>query len=296
MSGPVAEPATSSTAGARLYDSVAELQAAIASGDWAGGLLNSVSAAAEAAAFAADPLRELLAAGLGWLIEHVPQLREPFDDLAGDPVAVDAVAASWRQLAGQAAGAADELRMVVDSDTAPWRGPAVEAYRPVALALATSGAAAAMAAGAAAVAVEMAGDLVLGVRAVVRDLLAEAVADLVLTFLRNVAFAATGIGLIAVAGLLLQRAVMWAVRLGDWVRRVAEALAALRGLLARLGPVLRGTSVPPAAPRHVVAPLPTSTWEPLQGFGEPLRLDRGDLVALATETAKEASDDERGAA
>ncbi|MHA6797219.1 hypothetical protein ACVGVM_27445 [Pseudonocardia bannensis] len=261
------------TEGARLLDSIADLQSAVVQGNWAGGLLNVMSGATEVAAFMADPLTELVAAGLGWLIEHVPHLREPFDQLAGDPSAIEALSAAWQRIAREADAAAADLRTVVDTDTAPWRGPAIEAYRPVAHGLVTTGVVAAAAARVAAVIVEQAGALVLAVRAVVRDELARAVADLITTFLRNIVAAGTGVGLLAVAGLLVHRALHWANRLLEWVRRVSEALDALRDLMARLAPALRHLEQAPAGLRAAgTAPAPRSPTtasgaDPVVGIG-----------------------------
>ncbi|WP_214367949.1 hypothetical protein [Pseudonocardia sp. H11422] len=280
MTAPGAGPVARSVAGpddpaegARLLDSIVDLQSAVAQGNWAGGLLNLMSGATEVVAFVADPLTELVAAGLGWLVEHVPQLRGPFDQLAGDPSAIDALSAAWLRIAQEADSAATDLRAVVDADTAPWYGPAIEAYRPVAHGLVTIGVVAAAAARVAAVIVEQGGALVLAVRAVVRDELARAVADLITTFLRNIVAAGTGVGLIAVAGLLVQRAVHWANRLLEWVRRVSEALDALRGLMARLAPALHHLGPAPAGLRSAGAPGPrpatAPAGDPVVRFGVP---------------------------
>ncbi|NMH98986.1 hypothetical protein [Pseudonocardia acidicola] len=252
---PVAAPADP-TEGARLLDSVADVADALQAGDWAGGLLGLMSGGTEIAAFLQDPLAELIAAGLGWLIEHVPQLREPFDQLAGDRAAIEALALTWRRIAEEAEEAATGLCGAVDADTAPWRGPAIEAYRPVGYRLATTGSVAAGAAGVAAVIVEKAGHLVLAVRAVVRDELAKAAADLIATFLRSLVLVGTGVGVVALAGLLVQRALSWAGRLLEWVRRVGEALTVLRGLMDRLVPALRPGPGPMAGPRIPGVPRP----------------------------------------
>jgi hypothetical protein len=267
------------TEGARLLDSVTDLHAAVTSGDWAGGLLAVAGGTAELVDVVTDPVRELVAAGLGWLIEHVPQLREPFDALAGDPAGVAALAGAWHGVAGGAGAPAAGLHRVVATDTAAWRGAAVTAYRPVATGLSVAGSAAAGAAQVAAIAVEQAGDLVLGVRAVVRDLLARAVADLVVTFLRNVAVAATAVGMVAVAGLLVHRAVEWAGVLAGWTQRVGAALAALRALLTRLEPLLAPHTGGPARRPEVPG------WRPLQGLAE-RRPQLVDAHAVAVESLK----------
>ncbi|HXV94152.1 MAG TPA: hypothetical protein VD813_12690, partial [Pseudonocardia sp.] len=86
--------APGATDGARLLDSVVDTGEALRSGDWMGVLLSGMSGATEAVASATDPLAELVAAGCGWLLEHVPRLRGALDDLAGDRAAIDALAAA----------------------------------------------------------------------------------------------------------------------------------------------------------------------------------------------------------
>jgi hypothetical protein len=44
--------------------------------------------------FVANPLGSLVGAGIGWLIERISFLKEPLDDLAGDPAAINSVAAA----------------------------------------------------------------------------------------------------------------------------------------------------------------------------------------------------------
>ncbi|HXV93427.1 MAG TPA: hypothetical protein VD813_09030, partial [Pseudonocardia sp.] len=152
-------------------------------------------------------------------------------------------------------------------------------------------AAAAAAADVSARLVTVAGDLVLAVRAVVRDLVAQAVGDIVSTFLRSVVAVATGPpGVLAVASLLVQRAAVWAARASGWVDEVAGALNALRGVLDRLAPALssppgtlvRSGAVPGAYVRPAEVGLPGGP-PTLAGPPGPVQL----AIAFGIETGKE---------
>jgi uncharacterized protein YukE len=59
-------------------------------GDYVGTALDSLG-------FITNPFGALLGAGLGWLMEHIPVLKDILDLLAGDPEAIKAEAKQWRE-------------------------------------------------------------------------------------------------------------------------------------------------------------------------------------------------------
>lgn len=248
--------------GARLLDSTVDVIEAIQKGDWAGGLLAVAGAASEAVELAEDPLAAVVASGLGWLIEHVPPLRQIFDDLTADPAAIKALADTWNRVADGARQGAEELDRIVRADTTNWHGPAVEAYRPFALLLTEGVRNTADVARTVADAIVLAGDVVLGVRAVVRDMIAKLAADATTSFFRASPLISTGPGgVIAVGAFLIERAWSWASRAMEWVHRVAEAMQRLRALLERLAPAL--SAMPDIrVPTLPAAPPPSTFWRP----------------------------------
>ncbi|MCP2168720.1 WXG100 family type VII secretion target [Goodfellowiella coeruleoviolacea] len=88
----------------------------------------SIGAAGMTVAFAVDPFGTLLAAGIGWLIEHVSILREPLDQLMGDPDEIQAHTDGLKEYAAQIRAIADEHRAAVD-EFQGWSGQAADAYR-----------------------------------------------------------------------------------------------------------------------------------------------------------------------
>ena len=89
--------ADNATDGARIIDTVWKCAEDFNNpSDWA---FDGVALGLDVLGFVANPLGTLVGAGIGWLIEHVSVLKEPLDDLAGDPGAINVVAAAWGEVA-----------------------------------------------------------------------------------------------------------------------------------------------------------------------------------------------------
>ena len=69
-----AEDSTKAYSGISLLESANDLKSAIESGDWASVALGSIGTALDALSMAMDPFGAILAAGVGWLMEHVGPL------------------------------------------------------------------------------------------------------------------------------------------------------------------------------------------------------------------------------
>ncbi|WP_037067491.1 WXG100 family type VII secretion target [Pseudonocardia acaciae] len=76
----------------------------------------------------ADPLEALAGAGLGWVIEHVWFLREPLDQLAGNPNEIKAHAQTWHNVGLELGRIADEHESQL-GQLGGWQGAAADGYR-----------------------------------------------------------------------------------------------------------------------------------------------------------------------
>lgn len=126
----VAGPVDTATpfSGAMLLDSGTQLAHAIESGNWVEGGLAAFSTAVDTVATVIDPLGSLIAAGLGWLIDHFEPIKGWFNDLTGDAGAVAGFAQTWTNVQNQLNTTADYLdRIVADLDD--MAGEAIDAYR-----------------------------------------------------------------------------------------------------------------------------------------------------------------------
>ncbi|MBB1158907.1 hypothetical protein [Amycolatopsis dendrobii] len=88
-----------------------------------------VGAIADTAAFVLDPFGKLIAAGLGWLIEHISFLKEGLDKLAGDPAAINKMAEELHKTAENLRNAAKDLDTTLEKTVANWQGEGAEAFK-----------------------------------------------------------------------------------------------------------------------------------------------------------------------
>jgi hypothetical protein len=256
----VAGPVDTSTAfgGAGLLDSVTQLSASLQSGDWLAAGLSGVGVALDTAAAVMDPLGSLIAAGLGWLMEHLEPLKGWLNDLTGDAGAVLGFAATWENVATAMNGAGDELNRIVTADLEAMSGASVVAYATYANNLADRVRAGGGSASAMASALRTCSTVVQVVHDLVRDTLAQLVgsiiswaAELVLT---------VGLATPYVVSQVTTRVSSLAVRVGRSVTDLLTSAKSLKGLLeamkdvlARLASGVRGRlpggSGAPSAPR-----------------------------------------------
>jgi hypothetical protein len=225
---------TTGTAGLWLVEDIAHTRAAIASGSWIEAGLATATVGLDGLATTLDPVGSLASMGAGWLIEHVKPLSDPLDWLAGDPDQVAAYAQTWRNVAAHAEASGLDMAEVIRRDTADWSGLAAAAYRAHSSEQVTALGGLSQAAAAIGDAVERAGQLVATVRMIVRDLVAECVATLVVRLPEW----------LAVEGLTLGLATPWVISqvaslVSKWAARIARFLDGLIRSLGQLIPLLR---------------------------------------------------------
>lgn len=252
--GPV--DTSSALSGTMLLESLAGLTEALESGSWLDIALSGLSTALDTVAAAMDPLGQLLAAGLGWLMEHLQPLKGWLNDLTGDPGAVTGFAGTWQNIAAQTAAAADGYARLVAADLEGMAGEGIEAYGRYADDLAAhlrgmSGSASAVASS-----LRVAATVVQVVHDVVRDALAEIVGAAI-SWAAQIVFT-VGLGTPWVVSQVATRVSSLATRVGGKVtalisstRSLRNLIDALKGALSNLAQGLRG-----ARPGSVHAPSP----------------------------------------
>ncbi|MFE1646488.1 polymorphic toxin type 15 domain-containing protein [Microbacterium sp. P01] len=114
--------------GTGLLDDGTQLAHAIESGDWIEGGLAVFAGALDTVAAVSDPLGSLIAAGLGWLIDHFEPLKGWFNDLTGDAGEVAGFAQTWSNVSQALHASGDELTRIL-ADVADLHGEAMDAYR-----------------------------------------------------------------------------------------------------------------------------------------------------------------------
>lgn len=203
-------------------------------------LIDAGAMALDVVGFMADPLGTLASSVVGWIIENVGFVRKPFDDLAGDPPAIEAVANTWQNISDRLK---EEHQTYKDSATklAGWSGMAADAYAQRCNGLASKLEAASDAAGALSKEIQLAGVCVAATRALIRDLLAELAGTLIAWGIPAAAAAIPSAG--ASIAAFITRAVTKAVSIGakimKFLSKLFKALDKLGSLAKRGGDALR---------------------------------------------------------
>ncbi|MER6667965.1 PPE domain-containing protein [Amycolatopsis japonica] len=94
--------------------------------------MDGVSVGLDALSMVLNPLGELVKAGVGWLMENLDFIREPLEILTGDPELVQRAAQTWNNIAIELEAVAGDYEGSL-STTSGWDGDAAIAYRRVAL-------------------------------------------------------------------------------------------------------------------------------------------------------------------
>lgn len=248
MSGTDASPlvaervdSTRAWSGIFLAESIEDLVHGVESGSWVDLSIGGVAGSLEALAFCVDPLGQLAAWGVGWLLEHVQPLSDALDSLAGDPDQITAYAQTWQNIAQQVTGGALELSDSVRLDLAAWTGSAAAAYHAHAGAAHDALQGIAQYATAMAKITQGAGLVVALVRELVRDLIAEFVGVLAVRLPEWLAEEGLTLGLATplVVSQVSALVAKWAARIARLLHGLVTSLRRLAGLLRHLDELVR---------------------------------------------------------
>ncbi|SMD19409.1 WXG100 family type VII secretion target [Lentzea albidocapillata] len=187
-----------------------------------------------------DPLGTLASSVVGWIIENVGFIREPFDKLAGDPPAIEAVSKTWENIAKrlneEATAYGNQAKALAD-----WTGDAADAYRTRCSSLVAQLQGSSAAASSAANKIKVAGAVVAASRALIRDLLADLAGTLLMWGIPAAASAIPTAG--ASIAAFITRAVTKAVEIGTkiarFVAKLFKALDKLASLAKKAGEAMR---------------------------------------------------------
>lgn len=236
MSNPLVADRKDSTkaySGVAILESAMETHNALSTGDWASGALSAVGTTLDALGMAMDPFGAILAAGVGWLIEHVGPLSGALDELTGDPDQIKAHAETWKNVKTELEEISTDLGNYVNTDTADWSGAAGDAYQRRAKdtydLLSASAAAATDASGG----IQMAGELVAAVRTLVRDIISDFVGHAISWALQ--VGLTLGIGSTWVVPQVIAEVAKIASKIADVVMRLVKALKTLAPMLKKVG-------------------------------------------------------------
>lgn len=234
----VADPVDLSTpfTGTFLLEDGETLAHAIQNGDWIEGGLAAFSGALDTAATISDPLGSLIAAGLGWVLEHVEPLRGWFNDLTGDAGEVAGYARTWSNIATRMHDSGDlYTRRLTDLDD--MSGATIDAYRAYATDTAKHLHATGDWAQAVATGLELCSTLVTIVHDLVRDALSQLVGMII--SIATEAIATAGFALPLIIEQVTTRVTALATRVGTSITRLLTSFKSFTALFEALQELMR---------------------------------------------------------
>ncbi|WP_236796208.1 hypothetical protein [Amycolatopsis sp. GM8] len=219
--------------------------------------INVASAVLDTVAFALDPLAKLIAAGLGWLIEHISFLKKPLDWVAGDPAGVNKLAEELHTIAEDLRNAGKDLDSALTAQITQWQGSGYDSFKTRMEGHKAQVDEAGHSVDIAGYVVKTTGALVAAVRTLVRDMITTVLGDIIATMLVALATAIITFGASIVVGVTkcvitatVQVAAMMAklAKVISFGGRVAKRLADLaktgKGATPRPGSAHEMTPVP----------------------------------------------------
>lgn len=194
---------------------------------------DSIGAVSATVATVLDPFASIAAAGVGWLLEHVSFLREPLDQLMGDKAAIQANVDATTKVAADLKQLADDHRAQL-GDTGGWTGSSSEAFRASMDKMGQELDALAEAVRTKAKVVSVTGTLVIILRDIVRDAIAQFLGTLISAALQAVALLIPTLG--ASVPIFVGKAVGRAAALATTIAaKVTKLLTALGRNATRIG-------------------------------------------------------------
>jgi len=195
--------------------------------------INIISAALDTVALVMDPFAKLIAAGLGWLIEHVSFLKWPLDQVAGNPAEVTKLANELHKIGESLRNTGTDLDSTLKSTITQWQGDGHDSFVKSIDDRKGWIDANAKASDVAGYMVETTGALIGAVRSLIRDIITTILGDIISTMLIALALAAFTFGASIAVG-VGKCVVTVSIQVAAMAAKLAKVVAYAGRTLARL--------------------------------------------------------------
>jgi uncharacterized protein YukE len=213
--------------GAGLVEGYFDMVAAFKSDGWVDDALGVSGFALEVVGSVMDPFSALFSNGIGWAMEYFEPLREMLEELTGKADVVMSHAQTWTNMSAELTAIAEDLQSFLASDMPGWTGDAADSYQALMVHNVNAANAMSATAEALAAATEGAGGLVQVTHDLVRDLIAELVAHVIVWAIEAI-FVVT---LPVIAAQIVAAVVKWAGIILGYGMALVQSLQNLKALL-----------------------------------------------------------------
>lgn len=232
MSNTIVASGTTSTTGSsanqaqNLLTHIKSTADAFEKGDVLGSAMGVTNVAMDVIGLVGDPMGAISSAGVGWVLNAVSFLKEPFDILKGDPSAITGSSQSWGTAASNLLSTAAQYRQASTTQTSSWLGNAGNGYRTASGSQANGLEALAKASQTVSAAITKAGQAVAQARKTVLDLISEAVQKIIQICIEALSKSWLSFGASIAMGIAqsVQKAVSTAQKLVKQIQQVVQTL------------------------------------------------------------------------
>jgi uncharacterized protein YukE len=232
VSDTIVAPSTTTTTGSssnqaqNLLTHIKSTADAFEKGDVLGSAMGVTNVAMDVIGIVGDPMGAITSAGVGWVLNAVSFLREPFDILKGNPSAITGSSQSWGTAASSLLSTAAQYRQASTTQTANWTGNAGNGYRTASASQANGLEALAKASQTVSQAITKAGQAVAQARKTVLDLISEAVSKIIQICIEALSQSWLSFGASIAMGIAqsVQKAVSTAQKLVKQIQQVVQTL------------------------------------------------------------------------
>lgn len=245
--------------------------------------INVISAVLDTVAFAMDPLAKLIAAGLGWLIEHVSFLKWPLDQVAGNPSEVTKVANELHKIGESLRNTGTSLDDTLKATITQWQGKGYDSFLKSINDRKGWIDANAKAADVAGYMVETTGALIAAVRSLLRDIITTILGDIISTMLIALALAIPTFGASIAVGVTKCVATV-SVQVAAMMAKLAKVVSYAGRTLARLTGLSKLVKGKPGSSGagHEMTNLPRPGGNTVPNFSRPLPPKPGTAITHDT--------------
>jgi len=209
---------------------VSSLEKDISGGNWIQGGLAAMNVIRDIGSILSNPVGAIMQFGFSFLMNAIKPLQQAIGWLIGNPGQVSQYGSQWQGVAGSVMQIGNTFSQTLNKDTANWTGVTANNYRSYANNQINTLSAVSTATKAIGNATQVIGQLVQKVQAIIKQLVSQAMGQIVQT----AAAASFMISIPVVVAKVVQEVISWMQKIADVIKMLTSAFNTLQPLMSNL--------------------------------------------------------------
>lgn len=253
--------------GANILNDVSSLEKSISGGNWIQGGLAAMNVVRDIGSILSNPVGAIMQFGFGFLMNAIKPLQQAIGWLVGNPSQVASYGNQWQGVASSVNQIGNTFSSTLSKDTANWTGASANNYRAVATDKINTLGAVSTATKAIGNATQVIGQLVQKVQAIIKQLVSQAMGQIVQT----ASAASFMITIPVVVAEVVQQVISWMQKIASVIQMLTSAFNTLQPLMSGLSQLFGASS---KSLSSGVAPLSSIPQQSVPGINMPTPVGR----------------------